>query len=101
MAIETTIQRLQSPPLQQGNPYFRAYDDGVSSYHHPFGHWALSFQQAQALVRLEGQVPTLTGAQPNLLDWQPPSLDAVRCFLDEFNLGRRLQSQLERCYWWC
>ncbi len=52
---------------------------------------------AQALVRLETQVPLGDVEQ---LNWQPPCQAAVQDFFDEYGLGQRFQRQLDNSDWW-
>jgi 5'-3' exonuclease len=52
---------------------------------------------AQALVKLELNVPLVHSER---LAWQPPALEVIRYYLDQFGLGGRFQNQLENCYWW-
>jgi len=54
-------------------------------------------KMAQALVRLEYNVPALADAS---LNWQPASKDTVAFFLDEYALGQRFQRQLDNGYCW-
>ncbi len=54
-------------------------------------------KMAQALVRLEYNVPALAKAS---LDWRPSSKDTVAFFLEEYALRQRFQRQLDNCYWW-
>ncbi|MEH6911757.1 MAG: 5'-3' exonuclease H3TH domain-containing protein [Oceanicoccus sp.] len=54
-------------------------------------------EMAQRLVRLEKNAPL---AHDQSLLWQPPSIDVIRNYLDEFGLGQYFQRQLDSCHWW-
>ncbi len=93
--------------LQQFDSIERLYQDlpavassglrGAKGIAEKLREYHAQINMAQALVRLEYNVPTLGKAS---LGWQPPSKQTVGFFLDEYSLGQRFQRQLDSCYWW-
>ena len=59
--------------------------------------YAGQLRMAQDLVRLEINVPLVGSEQ---LRWQPPAVESVRYFLEEFGLGKSFERHLATCYWW-
>lgn len=52
---------------------------------------------AKQLIKLKTDITELQGID---LAWQPPSIDTLHYYLDEFGLAKRFEKQLQACYWW-